>query len=85
MPQAAEAMLLSGSPSDSFMPNWLTLEPELLASIARKLDYDDIATMRLVCKAWEKGASLGVKSLSVVSKSDLVSYPITLCCTALEL
>ena len=79
MPQAAEAMLVSSSPSDSFMPNWLTLEPELLASIARKLNHDDLATMRLVCKAWEKGASLGVKSLSVVSKPDSSPNPITLC------
>ena len=70
MPQAADTMLISSSPSDSFELNWLTLEPELLASIARKLIHDDIATMRLVCKAWKKGAALGVKSLSVVSKSD---------------
>lgn len=46
---------------------WLALEPEIVAAIAKKLDHNSVAALRLSCSAWRPAASLGVEKLTVVS------------------
>lgn len=46
---------------------WLTLEPEILFNIARRLCKKDAGAMRLACKTWQRSISSGVHSMTVVS------------------
>ena len=52
---------------DGVKSAWISLEPEILSSIAKLLSRRDAGAMRLACKTWQKGINQGIHSLAIVS------------------
>ena len=46
---------------------WISLEPEILSNIAKRLCRRDTGSMRLACKTWQQSISSGVLTMAVVS------------------
>lgn len=46
--------------------DWLALEPEVMAAVAKKLDSASLAALRLTCSVFRSGASLGIEKMTVV-------------------
>ena len=46
---------------------WLSLEPEIVSNIAKRLGRKDVGSIRLTCKTWLDGVSLGIEKLTIVS------------------
>ena len=52
---------------------WLTLEPEILSNVAKRLCKRDAGSMRLACRTWQQSISCGVHSMVIVSLAKFIS------------
>ena len=68
MYRAADTRVSEASLADGCQGQWLTLEPEIVAAIAKKLSRRERGILRLTCKTWHEAVTASVHSLKVVSR-----------------